>query len=53
MTSAVFHAVTTVGAVSSWLLLILEGASVFATASALLRLRRPASNGFFGMVVSW
>lgn len=45
--------VATVSGVSSWLLLILGGASAFATASALFRLRRPATNGFAVMLVSW
>jgi len=39
--------------VSSWLLLILGGASAFATTSALFRLHRPATNGFAVMLVSW
>jgi len=39
--------------VSSWLLLVLGGVSTFATASALVRMHRPATNGFAVMLVSW
>ena len=37
----------------SWLLLILGGLSAFATASALFRIHKPATNGFVVMLVSW
>ena len=38
---------------SSWLLLALGTASAYATVSALIRLHRPATNGFVVMLVSW
>jgi len=39
--------------VTTWLLLILGAASAFATTSALVRLRKPAANGFAVMLASW